>query len=56
MRLHKPALYARQPERDSYDNALAGTINGLYKAALILPPAEAETNYYQQLSEQAIPA
>ena len=75
---------------DSYDNALAETINGLYKAEIIhrrapwrtleavelatlawvswfnhhrllepigyIPPAEAEANYYQQLSEQAIPA
>lgn len=74
---------------DSYDNALAETINGLYKAELIhrrapwktmeavelatlewvswfnhhrllepigyIPPAEAEANYYRQLSEQAIP-
>ena len=72
---------------DSYDNALAETINGLYKAELIhrrgpwrtresvelatlewvswfnhqrlmgplghIPPAEAEANYYQQLSCQA---
>ena len=72
---------------DSYDNALAETINGLYKAELIhrrapwrtreavelatlewvtwfnhhrlleplgyIPPAEAEANYYRQLSEQA---
>jgi len=75
---------------DSYDNALAETINGLYKAELIhrrapwktreavdlatlewvswfnhhrlleplgyIPPAEAEANYYTQLSSQAIPA
>jgi len=75
---------------DSYDNALAETINGLYKAELIhrrspwktkesvelatlewvswfnhhrlleplgyIPPAEAEANYYEQLSSQAIPA
>lgn len=75
---------------DSYDNALAETINGLYKAEMIhrrapwktceavelatlewvswfnhhrllepigyIPPAEAEANYYRQLSEQAIPA
>lgn len=75
---------------DSYDNALAETINGLYKTELIkkrapwktreavelatlewvswfnhhrlmgaighIPPAEAEMNYYQQLSGQAIPA
>lgn len=75
---------------DSYDNALAETINGLYKAELIhrrapwktreavelatlewvawfnhhrllepigyIPPAEAEANYYAQLSSQAIPA
>jgi transposase InsO family protein len=75
---------------DSYDNALAETINGLYKAELIhrrapwktmesvelatlewvswfnhhrllepigyVPPAEAEANYYHQLSEQAMPA
>lgn len=75
---------------DSYDNALAETINGLYKAELIhrrapwktreavelatlewvcwfnhhrllepighIPPAEAEMNYYRQLSSQAIPA
>lgn len=74
---------------DSYDNALAETINGLYKAEMIhrrapwktcetvelatlewvswfnhhrllepigyIPPAEAEANYYRQLSEQAIP-
>lgn len=74
---------------DSYDNALAETINGLYKTELIkkrgpwktreavelatlewvswfnhhrlmesighMPPAEAEMNYYQQLSGQAIP-
>ena len=73
----------------SYDNALAETINGLYKTELIyrrgpwktmeavelatlewvswfnhhrlmesighMPPAEAEMNYYQQLSGQAIP-
>jgi len=71
---------------DSYDNALAETINGLYKADLIhrrgpwktreaveiatlnwvswfnhhrlmeglgyIPPAEAEANYYRQLTEQ----
>lgn len=75
---------------DSYDNALAETINGLYKAELIhrrarwktreavelatlewvswfnhhrlleplgyIPPAEAEANYYKQLSSQTIPA
>jgi putative transposase len=75
---------------DSYDNALAETINGLYKAKLIhrrapwktreavelatlewvawfnhhrlleplgyVPPAEAEANYYKQLSGQTIPA
>jgi putative transposase len=75
---------------DSYDNALAETINGLYKAELIhrrapwktraavelatlewvawfnhhrllepigyIPPAQAEANYYRQLSGQAIPA
>lgn len=75
---------------DSYDNALAETINGLFKAELIhrrapwktreavelatlewvswfnhhrllepigyIPPAEAEENYYRQLSGQAIPA
>jgi len=74
---------------DSYDNALAETINGLYKAELIhrraprktreavelatlewvswfnhrlleplcyIRPAEAEANYYKQLSSQAIPA
>ncbi|WP_312164954.1 IS3 family transposase [Massilia timonae] len=75
---------------DSYDNALAETINGLYKAELIhrrapwktreavelatlewvswfnhhrlleplgyIPPAEAEANYYKQLSSEAIPA
>jgi transposase InsO family protein len=74
---------------DSYDNALAETINGLYKTELIkkrapwktresvelatlewvswfnhhrllesighIPPAEAEMNYYRQLSSQAIP-
>ncbi|MFN3789842.1 IS3 family transposase [Massilia sp.] len=74
----------------SYDNALAETINGLYKAELIhrrapwktreavelatlewvswsnhhrlleplgyIPPAEAEANYYKQLSSQVIPA
>ena len=73
---------------DSYDNALAETINGLYKAELIhrrapwktcetvelatlewvswfnhhrllepigyIPPAEAEANYYRQLSEQTM--
>ena len=73
---------------DSYDNALAETINGLYKAELIhkrapwksreavelatlewvswynhqrllgsigyIPPAEAEANYYRQLSESAL--
>ena len=73
---------------DSYDNALAETINGLYKTELIhrrapwktraavelatlewvcwfnhqrllepigyIPPAEAEANYYQQLSERAV--
>ena len=72
---------------DSYDNALAETINGLYKAELIhrrapwktkeslelatlewvswfnhhrllepigyIPPAEAEDNYYRQLTSQA---
>ena len=72
---------------DSYDNALAETINGLYKAEMIhrrapwktkesvelatlewvswfnhhrllepigyIPPAEAEANYYKQLSSQA---
>lgn len=75
---------------DSYDNALAETINGLDKAELIhrrapwktreavelvtlewvswfnhhrlleplgyIPPVEAEANYYEQLSSQAIPA
>jgi transposase InsO family protein len=75
---------------DSYDNALAETINGLYKAELIhrrapwktreavelatlewvawfnhhrllepigyIPPAEAEANYYQQLTRQAATA
>lgn len=75
---------------DSYDNALAETINGLYKAELIhrrapwktreavelatlewvswfnhhrllepighIPPAEAEMNYYRQLSGQALSA
>jgi transposase InsO family protein len=75
---------------DSYDNALAETINGLYKAELIhrrgpwktreaveiatlewvswfnhhrllgpigyIPPAEAETNYYEQLAGQAVEA
>jgi len=75
---------------DSYDNGLAETTNGLYKAELIhrrapwktseavglatlgwvswsnhhrllgplgyIPPAEAEANYYQQLSSQASPA
>jgi len=73
---------------DSYDNALAETINGLYKTELIrkrapwktreslelatlewvswfnhhrllesigyIPPAEAEANYYRQLSEQSV--
>ena len=73
---------------DSYDNALAETINGLYKAELIhrrgpwktkesvelatlewvwwfnhhrllgpigyIPPAEAEENYYLQLTSQAV--
>ncbi len=73
---------------DSYDNALAETINGLYKAEVIhrrgswktkesvelatlewvpwfnhhrllepigyIPPAEAEANYYRQLTEQAM--
>lgn len=73
---------------DSYDNALAETINGLYKAEVIhrrgpwkaqesvelatlewvawfnhhrllapigyIPPAEAEVNYYRQLTEQAM--
>lgn len=73
---------------DSYDNALAVTINGLYKAEVIhrrgpwktkeavelatlewvawfnhhrllapigyIPPAEAESNYYRQLTEQAM--
>ena len=73
---------------DSYDNALAETINGLYKAELIhkrapwksreavelatlewvswynhqrllgsigyIPPAEAEANYYRQLSENTL--
>ena len=72
---------------DSYDNALAETINGLYKAEMIhrrapwktresvelatlewvswfnhhrllepigyIPPAEAEANYYRQLTDQA---
>tara|TARA_R110002020_G_scaffold136735_5_gene305173 strand:- start:2820 stop:3596 length:777 start_codon:yes stop_codon:yes gene_type:complete len=74
---------------DSYDNALAGTINGLYKAELIhrqswrsreaveiatlkwvhwfnhqrllgsighIPPAEAEANFYQQHTGQAVAA
>ncbi|WP_156822295.1 IS3 family transposase [Azoarcus sp. KH32C] len=75
---------------DSYDNALAETINGLYKAEVIhrrgpwksveavelatlewvswfnhhrllepigyIPPAEAEANYYRNLSEQAVAA
>jgi transposase InsO family protein len=74
---------------DSYDNAMAETINGLYKAEVIyrqswknreavematltwvawfnqrrllgpignIPPAEAETRYYQQLSESALAA
>ncbi|HNM20726.1 MAG TPA: IS3 family transposase, partial [Nitrospira sp.] len=75
---------------DSYDNALAETVNGLYKAEVIhrrgpwktkesvelatlewvawfnhhrllepigyIPPAEAEANYYRQLTEQAMPA
>ncbi|CAN5193096.1 hypothetical protein BH10PSE16_BH10PSE16_41900 [soil metagenome] len=75
---------------DSYDNALAETINALYKAEIIHPrapwrtieavelaslewlswfnhhrllerigyisPAQAEANYYKQLSHQAIPA
>ncbi len=74
---------------DSYDNALAETINGLYKAELIyrqswrsreaveiatlkwvhwynhqrllssigyIPPAEAEANFYQQQSGQAMAA
>jgi transposase InsO family protein len=75
---------------DSYDNALAETINGLYKTELIrrrapwktreavelatlewvswfnhhrllepigyIPPAEAEANYYRQLTRQAMPA
>lgn len=74
---------------DSYDNALAETINGLYKAEVIhrqswksreavematlkwvywynhqrllgsigyIPPAEAEANYYQQQTGQAIAA
>ena len=74
---------------DSYDNALAETINGLYKAELIhrrapwksreaveiatlewvdwfnhrrllepigyIPPAEAEDNYYRQLTRHAVP-
>ena len=73
---------------DSYDNALAETINGLYKTELIykrapwktreslelatlewvtwfnhhrllepigyIPPAEAEANYYRQLSDQSV--
>ena len=73
---------------DSYDNALAETINGLYKAEVIhrcgpwktaeavelatldwvawfnhqrllepigyIPPAEAEANYYRQLTEQTL--
>ena len=73
---------------DSYDNALAETINGLYKAEVIhrrgpwktkasvelatlewvswfnhhrllapigyIPPAEAEKNYYRQLTEQVV--
>ena len=73
---------------DSYDNALAETINGLYKTELVykrapwktreslelatlewvtwfnyhrllesigyIPPAEAEANYYRQLSEQSV--
>lgn len=75
---------------DSYDNALAETINGLYKAELIhrrgpwktkaavelatlewvswfnhhrllepigyIPPAEAEENYYRQLTEKVVVA
>ena len=48
---------------DSYDNALAETINGLYKTELIhrllepigyIPPAEAEANYYQQLAQRSV--
>ena len=73
---------------DSYDNALAETLNGLYKAEVIhrcgpwktaeavelatldwvawfnhqrllepigyIPPAEAEANYYRQLTEQTL--
>jgi transposase InsO family protein len=84
------AFRPRLRKGDSYDNALAETINGLYKAEMIhrrapwktceavelatlewvswfnhhrllepigyIPPAEAEANYYRQLSEQAIPA
>ncbi len=74
---------------DSYDNALAETLNGLYKAEVIhrqswksreavematlkwvhwynhqrllgsigyIPPAEAEANYYQHQTGQAIAA
>jgi transposase InsO family protein len=75
---------------DSYDNALAETINGLYKAELIhrratwrnreaveiatlewvawfnhhrllepigyIPPAEAEANYYRQLTTETVEA
>ncbi|MCU7222712.1 integrase core domain-containing protein, partial [Pseudomonas brassicacearum] len=74
---------------DSYDNALAETINGLYKAELIyrqswksreavematlkwvhwynhqrllssigyIPPAEAEANFHQQQTDQAVAA
>jgi putative transposase len=46
---------------DSYDNALAETINGRYKADVIhrrllepignIPPAEAEERYYAMLDE-----
>ncbi|MGZ0080499.1 hypothetical protein [Methylomonas defluvii] len=42
---------------DSYDNTLAETINGLYKAERIHKQSwknrEAEAGYYQQLTEPA---
>lgn len=51
---------------DSYDKALAETINGLYKAEVIhrrllapignIPPAEAEERYYAMLGETAMAA
>jgi transposase InsO family protein len=50
---------------DSFDNALAETINGLYKTEVIrrllesiggIPPAEAEARYYAQIEGAAMAA